>query len=103
MDLKEIVSEMNRNAERIAKELLLKGIKAGREWHVGSLNGENGKSMKICIAGDKIGIWSDFAAGESGDLLDLWRQVRGMTITGSEATTPWGLWKPPSVCCHRKN
>jgi twinkle protein len=50
----------------------------GREWVVGSINGEEGRSLKVCISGSKVGIWSDFATGQRGDLLDLWRMVRGL-------------------------
>jgi twinkle protein len=68
---------MNDQAEAIARHLLPAGRMQGREWEAGSINGESGKSLKVCLSGTKAGVWSDFAAGESGDLLDLWRVVRG--------------------------
>jgi twinkle protein len=41
------------------------------------LGGEPGKSLKICLTGEKVGIWKDFATGESGNnLLDLLSKVR---------------------------
>jgi hypothetical protein len=45
---------------------------------VGSLGGEPGKSLKICLADGKAGMWKDFATGESGNnLLDLLCKMRG--------------------------
>ncbi len=79
MTISEIVQRMNEQAEQIARYLLPQGKNSGREWEVGSIDGAPGRSMKVCIAGGKIGIWSDFAAGTSGDLLDLWREVRGLS------------------------
>lgn len=43
----------------------------GREYLVGSLAGEAGKSLSIHLHGDKAGVWSDFATGEAGDAFDL--------------------------------
>lgn len=59
-------------ASEIAQMLFPNGKKEGNEWCVGSLGGEAGKSLKIHLAGNKAGVWSDFQEGSSGDLLDLW-------------------------------
>jgi twinkle protein len=77
VEIREIVARMNESVEQIAKYLLPNGRANGREWCVGSINGEAGGSMKVCISGGKVGVWSDFASGQAGDLLDLWRIVRG--------------------------
>jgi hypothetical protein len=54
------------------------GKYVGGEYSVGSLDGEPGKSLKICMAGEKTGMWKDFATGESGNnLLDLLCKMRG--------------------------
>lgn len=78
-DISEIVSMMNGQAENISKHLLPSGKIEGREWCVGSINGEPGRSLKVCLSGAKVGVWGDFAAGTSGDLLDLWREVRNFS------------------------
>ena len=78
LTVQEIVQMMNDQAEQIARHLLPGGKNEGREWVVGSIDGEPGRSMKVCISGSKVGVWSDFAAGTSGDLLDLWRETRGL-------------------------
>lgn len=83
MDAGQVAKRLAERAEEVAVYLLPAGKRQGREWCVGSLNGEQGDSLKICIAGSKAGIWSDFATGQAGDLLELWWQVRG--ICRSEA------------------
>ena len=60
--------------ERVAKYLLPNGKREGHEWVAGSINGESGKSLKVNLSGKKV--WSDFAEGTTGDLLDLWVAVR---------------------------
>jgi len=76
LTINEIVQTMNSQAEQIAHYLLPNGKIEGREWVVGSIGGEAGRSLKVCVSGSKVGIWGDFQAGLSGDLLDLWREVR---------------------------
>lgn len=67
-------------ADSIAAMLLPNGVKHGREWCAGSINGEAGDSLKVCLTGSKAGVWQDFAIGKGGDLIDLWAQVRGVSI-----------------------
>lgn len=80
LTVKEIVGMMNNQVEQIAKHLLPNGRTEGREWVVGSINGEEGRSLKVCLSGTKVGVWGDFAAGQSGDLLDLWREIKGVSL-----------------------
>jgi hypothetical protein len=75
IDIKAIVDLLTARIEPLARELLPAGIREGHEYCIGSLAGEPGRSMKICLAGDKPGIWCDFASGETGDALDLVAQV----------------------------
>lgn len=56
--------------------LLPNGKKQGNEWRVGSIDGEAGQSLGVSLSGSKAGVWSDFATGQGGDLLDLWCAVR---------------------------
>lgn len=67
-------------AEAVARELFPNGKREGADWCVGSVDGEKGKSLKVCIRGQKAGRWADFAGDESGDLLDLYRAVRGVSM-----------------------
>lgn len=67
-------------ADAIAAMLLPNGVKHGREWCAGSIQGEAGDSLKVCLTGNKAGVWMDFAVGKGGDLLDLWAQTRGISL-----------------------
>lgn len=67
---------LNRQAEAVCKFLLPNGKRVHREWMAGDTGGSAGRSLKIVLEGDKIGVWSDFHTGEvGGDLIDLWRVV----------------------------
>ncbi|UBB12380.1 MULTISPECIES: toprim domain-containing protein [Pantoea] len=66
------------HVDRVAKYLLPNGKKESHEWVAGSLHGESGKSLKINLAGKKV--WSDFAEGIGGDLLDLWVGVKDCSL-----------------------
>jgi twinkle protein len=71
---------MAENAATIAEHLLPQGKKHGKEWKVGSIGGEAGGSLSVCISGAKRGVWKDFNTGETGDLLDLWCQCRALSL-----------------------
>jgi twinkle protein len=81
MNLKELSDRMAKDAANIVQFLLPQGKKSSGEWKVGGTTGEPGHSMSIRLTGAKAGIWSDFATGESGDLIDLWASVRGLSIS----------------------
>ena len=104
MKANEIAARLALQAESVASTLLPGGKRKGGEWEVGGLDGTEGKSLKIRLAGEKAGVWNDFAGdGPGGDLLDLWARVNrqdmktamkdaqrwlGVTDTQSHLTTP---------------
>ena len=78
-------------AREVAEHLLPRGILDGREWCAGSVAGEVGKSLKVCVSGAKAGTWADFAdGGMSGDLIDLWRFTKSLGL--SEALAQARSW-----------
>lgn len=87
---RDIASALAGRAETVATFLLPQGKRHGSEWCVGSIRGEPGQSLKIRLSGDKAGVWSDFATGQGGDLLDLWAEARGTDL--SEAMRDAGAW-----------
>lgn len=71
------------HATRLLPEWFPYGKLSGREFEVGSLQGERGKSLKINI---DTGLWKDFATGEcGGDLIDLRAAITRETL--AEAAT----------------
>ena len=89
-------ARLSADAESVCRELLPNGRRHGKEWCVGSTQGEAGQSLKVRLTGDKAGKWSDFATGEHGDLLDLWCEVRGIGIAQAliEAKSRMGISEP---------
>lgn len=87
MDAKKLSDELCRHTERVVRYLLPAGRKVGQEWQVGSIHGEKGSSLNIHLSGHKAGVWSDFATGEKGDLLDLWCSVRGVSFKNALTET----------------
>ena len=79
MEIRRVIELMNNHAEEICRYLLPNGKRIGNEWRVGNIDDEPGKSLGIHLEGDKAGIWADFATGEKGDLLDLWKSVRNIS------------------------
>lgn len=69
-----------RQVEAVAVMLLPGGKRQGHEWCAGSIGGEAGSSLKVHMTGHKAGVWSDFATGQSGDLIDLWAAARGLDM-----------------------
>lgn len=80
MNAAELSQLLADNAQTVAEHLLPNGKKAGKEWRAGSVHGEEGKSLSLCISGTKRGTWKDFAGGKGGDLIDLWMVVRGLSL-----------------------
>ncbi len=77
----EIKQKLISQADRIAEMLLPQGHKRGNNWIVGNTRGETGQSLSICLSGSKAGLWYDFAEGTGGDLLDLWCEVKGISLS----------------------
>lgn len=80
MNAKELSARLAEDVAGIAAMLLPNGRKHGAEWKAGSTTGDAGNSLSVRLSGDKRGVWSDFATGESGDLLDLWAATRGVSL-----------------------
>lgn len=79
-DILEIKRTLTDRAVEIAEKLLPNGKLAGSEWEVGSIRGEPGNSLRVRVRGAKTGVWQDFADDVGGDLIDLWRIVKGQQL-----------------------
>lgn len=77
----EVSDKLAKDVAGVCQELLPNGKREGNEWCAGSVDGEEGRSLKVRLTGTKKGTWADFAdSGKSGDLLDLWAYCRNETI-----------------------
>jgi hypothetical protein len=66
-----IVTSLTQRVRGLVLDLLPNGVREGREWRIGSIAGEPGRSMAVHLEGGKAGVWSDFSSGQTGDALDL--------------------------------
>src|SRR5262245_25034966 len=82
-DAGRIKALLRERVAELAQYLFPNGHREGLHWCVGSIEGEPGKSFKICIAGEKTGLWGDFADSgkHSRSLLDLWMRARNVDFT----------------------
>lgn len=100
MNVSEISERLNSSLLATLRYLLPAGQVQGAEYCVGGLSGEKGQSLRIHMSGNKAGVWSDFASGESGgDLLDLWAAVKGIPLVSAidEARDWLGVERPKFV------
>jgi twinkle protein len=87
--IKELLLE---RVEELTPYLFPNGKRDGVHWCVGSIEGESGKSFKICISGEKAGLWGDFADSRkhSWSLLDLWMYARNVDFkTALRESSEW--------------
>lgn len=104
MNVSEISERLNSSLLAALRHLLPAGQVQGAEYCVGGLSGEKGQSLRIHMSGNKAGVWSDFASGESGgDLLDLWAAVKGIPLVAAidEARDWLGVERPKFVSTPR--
>ncbi len=82
MRANDIAQHLASRAEEFCQWLYPLGKKSGRDWCVGSLSGEPGSSLKICIEGSRVGRWADFGGGQDdkGDLVGLLKRARGIDL-----------------------
>lgn len=95
-DITEISRILSNRAQDVAEYLLPGGRKDGSEWRAGSIRGDKGDSLGVHLYGNKAGVWSDFATGEKGDLLELWRLARNVSLGQAldEARSWLGIQRP---------
>jgi hypothetical protein len=79
----EIAGRLAERIDSLVRELLPGGIygKGRREWRVGSLAGEPGGSLVVCLSGPWRGRWKEFNGEDAtkgyGDALDLVVRLEG--------------------------
>src|SRR6266496_575287 len=91
-DVQTIKDALRQRVEELAAYLYPNGKPVSGNWCVGDVTGVPGKSFKICLTGDKAGLWGDFAGGEphSRSLLDLWMQSRKVDFeTALQEAAQW--------------
>ena len=82
MEIHEIRVLLQDNLREVCSHLIPNGREIRGEYEVGSVAGEEGKSLKLCTrrSSKEFARWKDFATGEGGDLIDLWCANRGLSL-----------------------
>ena len=98
-DISDLKRALASQAQSVCNELLPAGRVTRGEFEIGSIAGEEGKSLKVRVDGPKAGLWTDFAAGKGGDLIDLWCQVRdqGLPEALDDIRSYLGIEKPQFI------
>jgi hypothetical protein len=92
MDSKQLKEQLLQRIEELAPYLFPNGKRDGRHWVVADISGAPGKSFKICVTGEKAGLWGDFADSRkhSRSLLDLWMEARNVDFrTALQEARQW--------------
>lgn len=77
-DFRRINDAIRPSMETILRQLFPNGRRLGQDFVVGSLNGEEGSSLRVCLSGQKAGVWADFATGDKGaDIINLIAAAEG--------------------------
>ena len=87
-NLSDIARRLAENAEAVCRHYLPNGRREGRYWLVGDVHNTPGRSLYVRLNGSAcddraVGRWTDAAAGQRGDLLDLIAAARGLDGIGA--------------------
>lgn len=113
MNSSELSKRLSERALDVCLHLYPNGRQEGFLFKVGSVNGDNGKSLQVNIGGQWLGKWRDWA-DESfhGDLLDLWAAAKSvnpptarreaMDFLGISLPAPMKVYANPPACIGSK-
>lgn len=77
MSVSDIEQKLRDRCEGLVRELLPAARQEGPYLKIGNIHGDAGGSLVVWLTGPKQGKWTDFAADEHGDMLDMIAQVHG--------------------------
>lgn len=89
--------------EDLLSELFPNGKREGHVFYLGDISGVPGRSLTIELAGERCGLWKDFATDEGGDIFDLWAAHHGLNASQHfpqvlEQAANWlGIARPDSA------
>jgi hypothetical protein len=100
----ELSDRLAQNAEAVCRHYLSAGRRAGNYWIVGDVHNSKGRSLYVHLTGPRAGRWTDAAAGQFGDLLDLVRESCGLIDfrdVADEARHFLSLPQPDPACSRK--
>lgn len=77
IDVEQVRSDLLNRIEGVLFYLFPNGRIKNKQFYIGNLKGDQGKSLIIQLEGEKQGNWFDFATNQGGDIFNLWQEVMG--------------------------
>lgn len=78
MEATAVAAHLNQNPQQVISALFGDSARRdGQGYRIGNFHGDQGRSLYI---NPQESLWIDHATGEGGDMLDLWRQARGLSV-----------------------
>lgn len=86
IDAADLKRQLEGQIDQVLAYLWPAGKRVGDEFHVGSINGERGNSLKISLKRERLGVGADFAGNAVfGDIIDAWSfATKGRKVKGIE-------------------
>ena len=78
-----IKADLNARAEEVLQNLFPAGKTVNGSFEIGDVYGSPGKSLKVCLKGEKRGLWKDFESGKGGDMIALWQEHSGVGFSAA--------------------
>ena len=100
----DLARRLGRQAEAVCRHYLSAGRRQGHYWQVGDVRNTPGRSMFVRLrdsAKGPAGKWTDAATGEHGDLLDVIREIRGLSIFADVVAEAETFLRLPQSWCER--
>ena len=93
-DIEKLHGELIRLLPHVLAYLFPKGKVKGKQFIIGDVDGNPGKSMVVELEGPNSGMWFDFATSEGGNIVELWACVKKIDpkinfIALAEDITSW--------------
>ena len=78
-----IKADLNARAEEVLQNLFPAGKIVNGSFEIGDVYGSPGKSLNVCLKGEKRGLWKDFESGKGGDMIALWQEHSGVGFSAA--------------------
>lgn len=79
-DINQLKQELLHRLPQVLVYLFPNGKIRSKQFIIGDVDGNPGKSMVIELEGPNAGMWFDFATSDGGDIIELWARVKRINL-----------------------